>query len=95
MLMIELEKKNLCGAKIRQLREAAGMSLPEFAEFLKTDGVLDFHKNILQRIETGNRPVSDFEIIAIANAFGVAPRELLDFSEKEYKSATTLERRHA
>lgn len=89
MLMIKMDKKNLCGAKIRQLREAAGMTIPEFAEFLETDGTLKLHRNILQRIETGNRLVSDFEIIAIAKALGVPPTELIEFSEKEYKSAIT------
>lgn len=89
MLMIQMDKKNLCGAKIRQLREAAGMTIPEFSEFLETDGTLKLHRNILQRIETGNRPVSDFEIIAIANAFGIPPTELIEYSENEYKLATT------
>lgn len=69
---------NLCGKKIKQLR----LGLPEktsqrkLADMLLLQG-LDLDKNAIQRIESGQRFVTDIELKIIAGVLHTSYDELL------------------
>lgn len=69
---------NLCGKSVRELR----LSMPGhfsqrmLAERLQIEG-LDLDKNAVQRIESGERFVTDIELKALSRVFGVTADELL------------------
>lgn len=69
---------NICGKNIRRLRRKGSpvLSQRQLAESLSQTG-LELDKNAIQRIESGQRFVTDIELIAIAKAFGVTVEELI------------------
>lgn len=69
---------NICGKNIRRLRQKNSpcLSQREFAEYLARTGI-DLNKNAIQRIESGQRFVTDIELTAIAKTFGVTVEELI------------------
>ena len=71
-------KNNVCGEKVAILRKGMipKMSQRILAEKLQLRGI-DVDKNAIQRIESGKRFVTDIEIIALANVFGISCDELL------------------
>lgn len=72
-------KNNICGDKVRALR----LAMPErtsqraLADRLQLAGI-DVDKNTVQRIESGERFVTDIELKIIAKALGVSCDDLLD-----------------
>lgn len=70
---------NICGKRIKEYRE----SLPEktsqrkLADLLQLSG-LDIDKNAIQRIESGQRFVTDIELRHIAKVLNVSYQQLLD-----------------
>jgi len=70
---------NICGRNIKRIRE----NLPEktsqkkLADMLQIEG-LDLDKNAIQRIESGQRFVTDIELKAIANVLNIEYKELLE-----------------
>ena len=71
-------KNNICGEKIYQLRKAQNpkMSQRMLAEKLQLFGI-DVDKNAIQRIEKGERFVTDIELLKLAEIFNVSCDELL------------------
>lgn len=71
-------KNNICGDQIKRLRKSfpTKMSQRILAESLQLLGV-DVDKNAIQRIESGQRFVTDIELKALAKIFGVSADELL------------------
>ena len=70
-------KNNVCGEKIYILRkQIPKMSQRLLAEKLQIMGI-DVDKNAIQRIESGERFVTDIELKALANAFGVTCDDLM------------------
>ncbi len=71
-------KNNLCGEKIYQLRKkyVPKMSQRILAEKLQLKGI-DVDKNAIQRIESGERFVTDIELKVLAEVFGTTADELL------------------
>ena len=69
---------NRCGGKVAELRKAINpkMSQRMLAERLQLVGI-DVDKNAIQRIESGKRFVTDIELAALAEIFGVTADELL------------------
>lgn len=71
-------RNNICGKKIKELR----LQLPEktsqrkLADLLQMQG-LDIDKNAIQRIESGQRFVTDIELKAISTVFNISCDELL------------------
>ncbi len=71
-------RNNICGENIRKLRQR----LPEktsqrkLADLLQVQG-LDVDKNAVQRMESGQRFVTDIELKALADVFHVSCDELL------------------
>ena len=69
--------KNIIGGKLKSLRKEAGLTQRELAEKLQLDGG-EFSDLTILRIEQGKRFVPDYEVVALANFFGVTANELLD-----------------
>ena len=63
---------NLCGEKIQLLRKqmTSKVSQRALADKLQLAGI-DLHKNAIQRIESGQRFVTDIELRAFAKIFQV------------------------
>lgn len=69
---------NICGKNVRRLRyeRLPYLSQRKFAESLSQTGI-ELNKNAIQRIESGQRFVTDIELIAMAKVFGVPVEELI------------------
>ncbi len=72
--------KNLIAERLIALRKSHGLSQRGLARMLQLIGA-DMDKNVITRIETGKRYVTDIEIKAIAEVFGVSYSYLLDGKE--------------
>ncbi|MBS4786162.1 MAG: helix-turn-helix transcriptional regulator [Clostridiales bacterium] len=70
---------NICGVKIKQIREKmpGKVSQRAFADRVNRFGVV-IDKNAIQRIESGQRFVTDIELKAIAAALDVSYEVLLE-----------------
>ena len=74
-------KNNICGEKIFALRkQIPKMSQRILAEQLQIMGI-DIDKNAVQRIESGERFVTDIELKALADLFGVSADYLLGIGD--------------
>ena len=69
-------KKNLISDNLIALRKEYGLSQRELAYQLQLAGY-DIDKNVITRIETQKRYVTDIEINALCNIFGVTFEELI------------------
>lgn len=74
----EKGKNNICGEKIYILRkmQMPKMSQRILAEHMQIEGI-DIDKNAIQRIESGERFVTDIELKVLAKIFKVSCDELL------------------
>ncbi len=72
-------RNNICGESIYRLRKA---SIPKMSQRLLADKLqllgIDVDKNAIQRIESGERFVTDIELIALKKVFDVTYDELLN-----------------
>ena len=70
---------NLCGKKIKEIRinKFPGLSQRGLADKLQLTGI-DLDKNAIQRIESGQRFVTDIELLAFSQILEVSLYELLD-----------------
>ena len=73
-------RRNLCGKKVALLRQrmVPKVSQRAFADMLQLAG-LDLDKNAVQRMESGQRFVTDIELKILCTFFQVDPNTLLDF----------------
>ncbi|MBE6035226.1 helix-turn-helix domain-containing protein [Aminipila sp.] len=69
---------NICGKKIRAFRESQPKRYSQrmLADEMQRNGV-DMDKNIIQRIESGERFVTDIELKVFAKVLGMSCDELL------------------
>ena len=72
-------KNNLIGSRIAQFRRATvpKMSQRALAERLQLEGI-DVDKNAIQRIESGQRFVTDIELRSLCRIFEASADDLLD-----------------
>jgi transcriptional regulator with XRE-family HTH domain len=77
-------KKNICGDKIREIRNKKRMSQSELAAQVQLNGIT-LERDSISRIEIGTRFVSDFELMVFAVTLGVTPEYLIS----EYFNAPT------
>lgn len=70
---------NVCGARVREyrLRLPKQTSQRMLADMLQIEG-LDIDKNAVQRIESGQRFVTDIELKILAKVLKVSYQDLLD-----------------
>lgn len=73
---------NLCGCKLQYLRKqlVPKVSQRAFAEQLQLKG-LDLDKNAIQRIESGQRFVTDIELKCFAQLLGTTTDDLLNITD--------------
>ena len=70
-------KNNVCGKNVAVMRKKLNISQRELAERMQLMGY-DLDKNAIQRIESGQRFVTDIEVQALAKVFDVELPTLLD-----------------
>lgn len=68
--------KNIAGLRIEYLRKEQGLRQKDILESLEMQGIL-MTGSVLSKIEGGHRAICDYELLAIANALGVSPDDLL------------------
>ena len=68
-------KNNVCGAKIAQYRKEMKISQRQLADKLQIIG-LDVDKNAVQRMESGQRFITDIELTYLAKALNKTVSEL-------------------
>ena len=73
-------RANASGQKIKERREAAGLSQEELAAQLQVAG-LNLNQKAISRIETGERVVPDFELLYFSKVLNVQICELLPADE--------------
>lgn len=71
------DDKNIIANRLKALREYYGYSQRDLADQLQLAD-FDVDKNMITRIETNKRYVSDFEIKALAEFFDISYSFLLD-----------------
>ncbi len=74
-------EKNLISSRLKELRELNGLSQRDLARALQLSGT-DMDKNVITRIETNKRYVTDLELKALSELFHVSYAYLIDGEEK-------------
>lgn len=74
-------EKNLISTRLKELRELHGLSQRDLARMLQLSGT-DMDKNVITRIETNKRYVTDLELKALSELFHVSYDYLIDGEEK-------------
>ncbi len=70
-------KNNICGKNIAKFRKEMGISQRELSDKLQLIG-LDVDKNAIQRMESGQRFITDIELVYLAKALNKSVSELID-----------------
>ncbi len=73
-------KNNICGRNIAKYRKEIGISQRELADRLQLIG-LDVDKNAVQRMESGQRFITDIEITFLSEALKKSISELFEATE--------------
>lgn len=73
-------RKNICGNCVRCLRTARRWSQAALAAKMQTQGVI-MEQDVVSKIESGDRLVTDYEVRAFATVFGVAFENLIEDEE--------------
>lgn len=74
-------RKNISGDRIHQLRTSRRLSQAELAARMQVNGVV-IEREAISKIETGDRFVTDYELMTFAKVFGVT-MDLLIEQEKD------------
>ena len=69
-------KKNLCGDRIHQARTTQRMSQSDLAARMQVNGVI-IEREAISKIETGDRFVTDYELLVFAKVLSVSVDWLL------------------
>lgn len=70
-------EKNLIGERLKMLRNKNGLSQRALADKLQLLGI-DMDKNVITRIETNKRYVTDIELKALCDVFKVSYQFLIE-----------------
>ena len=76
----ETGRNNICGISVAAKRKSLRLSQREIADMLQRAG-LDVDKNAVQRIESGQRFVTDIELVFLCRVLDMTPEELLGVSD--------------
>lgn len=69
-------KKNICGERVREARIKNKLSQADLAAKLQVNGIT-IERDSISRIEIGTRFVADYELMMLADIFGVSVEWLL------------------
>lgn len=75
-------EKNLISSRLKHLRQLHGLSQRDLARLLQLSG-FDMDKNVITRIETNKRYVTDLELKALSQIFHVTYNYLIDGEESK------------
>lgn len=64
-------KSNISGDRVRELRLGRRLSQSALAAKMQTEGVI-VEQDVISRIESGSRIVTDYELLALVKIFGVS-----------------------
>ena len=78
-------EKNLVSSRLIELRRQQGLSQRDLAHKLQLAGY-DMDKNVITRIETNKRYVTDIELRALSQVLGVSYAYLIDGEDKQQKA---------
>ena len=70
-------KNNVCGKNITKYRKLLNISQRELAQRLQLIG-LDVDKNAIQRMESGQRFITDIEVLYLIKVLNISLIELFD-----------------
>ncbi len=73
-------RNNVCGRAVAEIRKSMGLSQRQIAEDLQRIG-LDVDKNAVQRIESGQRFVTDIELLYLSRVLHASVEDLLGVSD--------------
>ena len=73
-------EKNIVGRRLKDLREKSGMTQRELSEKFQLAGY-DMDRNVITRMETNQRYITDIEIQAICEVFHVSYNFLFGIEE--------------
>lgn len=78
-IILLVEKRNIVGIRVRQARKAAKPPITQ-SDLIARLQLLDMNidQSGLSKIENGQRPVSDMEVLALAKALKVSVSWLLE-----------------
>lgn len=76
MKLSDMNGKNLIASRVRETRKAKHMTQKDLAGAIQLLGVM-LDRMSINRIESGHRCVSDYELVAFAEALGVSAEWLL------------------
>jgi len=74
-------KNNVCGKNIAKFRKELGISQRELADRLQLIG-LDVDKNAVQRMESGQRFITDIEITFLSKVLQKSITEIFDIKDQ-------------
>lgn len=74
-------RNNIIGLGLKKLRKERRVSQRIIAEFLQDNG-LEVDKNAVQRMESGERFITDIEVEIIMKAFNVSFSQLMELSKE-------------
>ena len=77
MSRIDGDRKNICGENVKRYREKKGLSLEQFCEELKKEGLF-LSAQELDQIEQGQKIVLDQEIICFCKALSITIEQLFE-----------------
>ena len=78
-------EKNLVSSRLIELRRQQNLSQRDLAHRLQLAGY-DMDKNVITRIETNKRYVTDIELRALSQVLGVSYAYLIDGEDKQQKA---------
>lgn len=76
-------RKNICGDRVREARIKQRITQEDLAARLQVAGV-NIERNSVSRLETGNRFVSDFELLILSQVLNVNVEWLLSQDETDH-----------
>ena len=82
---LALGDRNIVGARVTEARKSQGMKQVELLAKLQTAGT-DISASALSQLEGQKRPVSDFELLALADALHVSVDWLLGLTDEPNKN---------
>ncbi len=68
---VQMNGKNLCGARLKQARKQKKLSQCELAQLLKKYE-LSLEQKSISRIEKGERFLADYELLALCRALDIS-----------------------
>jgi len=82
-IICNVESRNIVGSRVRQARRVAKpwITQEDLVARLQVLGIM-IDQSGLSKIESGQRPVSDIEVVALAKALRVTPAWLLEGQER-------------